>query len=79
MSTARPEPKKLRTELVRKVESMSDEDLVFLHRILLQVEKERLWKELSSEVEEDWQTGRYDNLDELIRQVRTELAASRGP
>ncbi len=79
MSTATLEPKKLRPELVRKVESMPDEDLMFLHRILLQVEKERLWRELSSEIEEDWQKGRYDNLDGIIRQVRTELADSRTP
>ena len=77
MSTVTLEPKKLRPELVRKVESMPDEDLMFLHRILLQVEKERLWQELSSEMEEDWQKGRYDNLDGIIRQVRAELTASR--
>ena len=47
------EPKKLRPEIIQRVEAMDDESLLVLHRVLLIVEKERLWRELAAEAEED--------------------------
>lgn len=67
------EPKKLRPELIQRVEAMDDESLLVLHRALLIVEKERLWRELSAEAEQDRRSGKYDRLPEIIRQARTEL------
>ncbi|MGH7970338.1 MAG: hypothetical protein ACREIC_16570 [Limisphaerales bacterium] len=67
------EPKKLRPELIQRIEAMDDESLLLLHRVLLVVEKERLWHELSSEVEADRRSGKLDRLAEIIAEARVEL------
>jgi hypothetical protein len=73
MNSSALEPKKLRTELTQRVEALDDESLLLLHRVLLLVEKERLWRELSAEAEQDRQAGKFDRLPEIIREARTEL------
>jgi hypothetical protein len=67
------EPKKLRPEIIRRIETMDDESLLLLHRVLLIVEKERLWRELSAEAEEDRRSRKLDRLPEIIREARAEL------
>ena len=67
------EPKKLRPEIIQRIESMDDESLLVLHRVLLIVEKERLWRELSAEAEQDRQSGKVDRLPQIIREARAEL------
>jgi len=67
------EPKKLRPELIQRVEALDDESLLVLHRALLIVEKERLWRELAAESEQDRLSGRCERLAEIIREARTEL------
>jgi hypothetical protein len=67
------EPKKLRPEIIERIENMDDESLLVLHRILLLVEKERLWRELSIEAEHDRTSGKFDRLPEIIREARAEL------
>jgi hypothetical protein len=53
---------------------MNDEQsLLLLHHLLLRIEKERLWRELSSEAEADRQAGKFDRLSEIIREARAEL------
>jgi len=67
------EPNKLRPELIQRVETMDDESLLVLHRALLIVEKERLWRELSAESEQDRRSDKLDRLPEIIREARAEL------
>ena len=67
------EQKNLRPEIIQRVEAMDDESLVVLHRILLNIEKERLWSELSAEAEQDRCSGKFERLPEIIRQARVEL------
>jgi hypothetical protein len=67
------EPKKLRPEIIQRVEAMDDDSLLLLHRLLLMVEKERLWRELSSESEQDRRLGKLDRLPEIIREARADL------
>jgi hypothetical protein len=67
------EPKKLRPELIQRVEAMDDESLLVLHRALLIVEKEQLWRELSADSEQDRRSGKLDRLPEIIHQARAEL------
>ena len=67
------EPKKLRPELIQRVESMDDESLLLLHRVMLIVEKERLWRELAAEAEQDRRSGKLERLPEIIREARVEL------
>ncbi len=67
------EPQKLRPEIIQRIEAMDDQSLLLLHRLLLLIEKERLWHELSAEAEADRRSGKLDRLSELIREARAEL------
>jgi hypothetical protein len=67
------EPKKLRPELIQRVEAMDDQSLLLLHRVLLIVEKERLWRELAAEADQDRRSGKFERLPEIIREARAEL------
>jgi hypothetical protein len=67
------EPQKLRPEIIQRVEAMDDESLVLLHRLLLHLEKERLWRELSTEAEADRRSGKFDRLSDVVREARSEL------
>jgi hypothetical protein len=60
------EPEKLRPEIVQRIEALDDENLLLVHRVLLMIEKERLWHELSAEAEQDRRAGRLDRLPELL-------------
>jgi hypothetical protein len=73
MNATMLEPKKLRPELIQRIEAMDDESLLLLHRVLLIVEKERRWRELSAEAEQDRRSGKLDRLHEIIREARAEL------
>jgi len=52
------EPQKLRPEIIQRVEAMDDESLLLLHRLLLHLEKEQLWRELSAETEAERRFGK---------------------
>jgi hypothetical protein len=67
------EAQKLRPAIIQRVEAMDDEGLLLLHRLLLYVEKERLWHELSVESETDRRLGKLDRLPDIIREVRADL------
>ncbi len=66
-------PKKLRPEIIQRIQAMDEENLLLLHRVLLRMEKERLWRELSAEAEADRHSGRFDKLTDVIREARAEL------
>jgi len=74
MSSPAPLPKDLRPDLIRRIESMADNELQFVHAVLLQAEKDRLWAEISAEAEEDRLAGVFERLPEVIGQVRRELS-----
>jgi hypothetical protein len=67
------DPQKLRPEIIQRVETMDAESLMVLHRVLLCIEKERLWRELSGEAEADRDAGKFDRLSAIIREARAEL------
>ena len=67
------EPKSLRPDIIQRIETMDEESLLLLHRILLIVEKQRLWRELSAEAEQDRRAGKFDRLQDVIREARAEL------
>jgi len=68
-----PEPEKLRPELVRRIQAMDDEGLVTLHRLLLHLEKDQLWREISSDSEADRKAGKLDRVAEIIAEARKDL------
>ena len=67
------EPHKLRPKIIQRIEAMDDQSLLLLHRLLLHVEKEQIWHELSAEMEADRCSGKIDRLPEIIRQARADL------
>ena len=67
------EPQKLRPEIIQRIEAMDDDGLRLLHRLLLHVEKECLWRELSAEAETDRCAGKFDRLSDVVREARAEL------
>jgi hypothetical protein len=74
MSSPAPPPKELRPDLIRRIESMADNELQFVHAVLLQAEKDRLWAEISDEAEEDRLSGVFERLPEVIGHVRRDLS-----
>lgn len=68
-----PLPKNLRPDLVRRIETMSDEELQLVHSVLLHAEKERIWAEISAEAEVERNAGAFERLPQIIEQVRREL------
>jgi hypothetical protein len=73
MNSVTLEPKKLRPEIIHRIEAMDDQSLLVLHRVLLILEKERLWRELSAETEQDRVSGKFDRLPQIIREARAQL------
>jgi hypothetical protein len=67
------EPKQLRPDIIDRIQTLDDESLQLVHHILLMIEKERLWHELSLEMENDRQAGKFERLSEIIHDARAEL------
>jgi hypothetical protein len=67
------DPIKLRAEIIRRIEALQDQHLTVLHHVLLLLEKENLWKELSADTETDRQLGKFSQLPKIIEQARVEL------
>jgi hypothetical protein len=67
------EAQKLRPEIIQRIEAMDDNSLLLLHRLLMHMEKDRLWRELSVQAEADRRSGKLDRLSEVIREARAEL------
>ena len=73
MSMPVPSPKSLRPDLIRRIETMPDDELRLVHSVLLHAEKERLWAEISDEAEGERIAGAFERLPQIIEQVRMEL------
>jgi hypothetical protein len=68
-----PSREALRADLAEKLDQLDTENLAVVHHVLLEIEKERLWKDFSTGMAEDWAAGKYDRLDEIIREARAAL------
>ena len=67
------ELEKLRPEILSRIGKMEGESLLVVHRVLLEIEKEKLWGELSADFEADRQAGKFARLPEIIREARASL------
>ncbi len=70
MTEATPIPKNLREQVIERVAAAPDEDVLFLHDVLLFAEKDRLWREIQEDAKAERAQGRLDNVPELIRRYR---------
>jgi hypothetical protein len=73
MATVLPDPSALKPDLIRRIEAMSEDELRLVHEVLLHAEKDRLWREISAEAEDERKTGKWDRLPEIISEVRSQL------
>jgi len=69
MSSAAATPD-IRPDLIKQIESLDSADLPVVQHLLLLLEKERLWNELSDAAEQDRLSGKFDRLPEIIREAR---------
>lgn len=75
MSTLAPtDPNELRPLLHERLDQWAAEDLPLLHRVMLELERDRLVAELNEEFDRDRDSGRLARLPEIIREARAALA-----
>ena len=75
MSTTAPtDPNVLRPLLHERIDQWAAEDLPLLHRVMLELERDRLVAELNAEFDRDRESGRLTRLPEIIRDARAALA-----
>ena len=55
---------------------MSDDEVQQLHRVMQKLEARRLWEEIKADGTRDRAAGKFDRLNEVIAEVRAEMAAS---
>ena len=65
-----PVPENLREQLIKRLQSASETDLVFAHELMLFAEKDRLWKQIQEEAAQEAAAGLHEGVPELIRQYR---------
>jgi hypothetical protein len=68
-----PEPEVLRSDVIERVRSLDVENVLVLHRVLLELEKQRLWREISEDADADHRAGLFNNLPELVREARQSI------
>jgi|TARA_B110000037_G_scaffold72241_1_gene87023 hypothetical protein len=73
MATVLPDLSALKPDLIQRIEAMSEDELRLVHEVLLHAEKDRLWREISAEAEDERKTGKWDRLPEIISEVRSQL------
>ena len=71
------QPSELRPLLHEKLDQWASDDLPLLHRVMVQLERDRLVGELNADFDRDRESGRLDRLPEMIREARIALAARR--
>lgn len=76
-TTALVSPSELRPMLVQKIGQLPDAEVVTLHRVMQKLELQNLWNEIKEQGARDRAAGKFDRLEEVIAEVRAELAARR--
>ena len=75
VSTSVPtDPNELRPLLHERLEQWAAADLPLLHRVMLELERDRLVAQLNEEFDRDRESGRLARLPEIIRDARAALA-----
>ncbi len=75
MSTLAPtDPNELRPLLHERIDRWAAEDLPLLHRVMLELERDRLVAELNEDFDRDREAGRVTKLHEIIQEARAALA-----
>ena len=72
MSTllTQPVPKDIREQMVRRLETAPEDVVLLVHDVLLQIEKENLWRKIQNNASEDARAGKLDRVGEIIQNYR---------
>lgn len=74
MSTFTPDdPKELRPLLHERIDRWGEEDLRILHRVMLELERDRVLEGVNADFDQDRERGRLDRVPEMIREARAVL------
>ena len=79
MTSSQPIPKNLREQLVEKVQSVPEKYLALLYEAWLDTETVRLLDEMNEQAEREQASGKWDNLQDLIREYRARRQLARRP
>ncbi len=55
------------------IDDLPSEELEVVEQVLARLEMDRLWKEVRDGFDKDWGSGKYDRIDEVIREVRERI------
>jgi hypothetical protein len=65
-----PVPKDIREQMIRRLETASEEVVLMVHDVLLQIEKDSLWRKIQKDAAEESREGKLDRVGEIIRSLR---------
>lgn len=68
-----PPTEQKRPVLHKLIDALPAEELDLVERLLARLEMDRLWKDVREGFTEDWAACKYERLDEVIHEVRSDL------
>jgi hypothetical protein len=69
-ASTQPVPKDLRQQLIQRIQSAPESDVVLLHDIWLSAAKDRLWREIQQNAITEQEAGKLDQVPDLVRRYR---------
>jgi hypothetical protein len=75
MSTTlgQPLPNDIREQMIKRLETAPDEDILLVNEALIHADKLRLLDEISRDAEGERAAGKWERLPELLEEVRARL------
>ncbi|MDI1311217.1 hypothetical protein [Prosthecobacter sp.] len=70
-----PVPKDLRQQMIQRIQSAPETDVLLLHEIWLSAAKDRLWQEIQQDATVEQEAGKLDQVPDLVRRYRARHAA----
>jgi hypothetical protein len=70
---SQPIPMNLREQMLKRIETAPDADVLIVHEALLYAEKLRLLDEISDDAEVEQSESKWKNLPDLLTEVRSKL------
>ena len=74
-----PGPAALRQNLRDQLDDLPDEGIVVLHNLALELQLRSAWTRFSEGVTADWAAGKYEQLDEALKEAREALRRRESP
>ncbi len=65
-----PVPKDIRQQMIQRIQSAPESDVVLLHDIWLSAAKDRLWQEIQQNATAEHEAGKLDDVPDLVRRYR---------